>query len=279
MTGRPAYASQAAVASLRSGAKLHGVILVTTQTGARIFRPATSKGASKSFDDAFCYAATVSRSNDVGANFGYALVGLFGDGTARAYTVPALKEINRLRVDSIFDVKRLSDATITPSGDVLGWTGPSEMALINIWGSGLTLSRSKDALINPDLLIPPRPTISNLAWISGTQYVTPADMDILIGGPDRPPSKRMIAQTQADQAAARQSARAGGSSAAGRSDETYWGYMQRQIQERTENLGIMGQSVDRLEDNSAGWADDVSKFVNRQKKNMVMGVVKSKFGL
>jgi len=103
-------------------------------------------------------------------------------------------------------------------------------------------------------------------------------MDILIGGPDRPPSKRMIAQTQADQAAARQSARAGSSSAAGRNDETYWGYMQRQIQERTENLGIMGESVDRLEDNSAGWADDVSKFVNRQKKNMVMGVVKSKFG-
>lgn len=33
--------------------------------------------------------------------------------------------------------------------------------------------------MNPDLLIPPRPTISNIQWISGTQYVTPADMDLL----------------------------------------------------------------------------------------------------
>jgi hypothetical protein len=33
--------------------------------------------------------------------------------------------------------------------------------------------------MNPDMLIPPRPTISNIQWISGTQYVTPADMDLL----------------------------------------------------------------------------------------------------
>jgi hypothetical protein len=39
--------------------------------------------------------------------------------------------------------------------------------------------RAKDILLNPELLIPPRPTISNIQWISGTQYVTPADMDLL----------------------------------------------------------------------------------------------------
>lgn len=39
--------------------------------------------------------------------------------------------------------------------------------------------RAKDVLFNPDLVIPPRPTISNIQWISGTQYVTPADMDLL----------------------------------------------------------------------------------------------------
>lgn len=39
--------------------------------------------------------------------------------------------------------------------------------------------RTKDILLNPELPIPPRPTISNMQWISGTQYVTPADMDLL----------------------------------------------------------------------------------------------------
>lgn len=36
-----------------------------------------------------------------------------------------------------------------------------------------------DKLYNPDAMLPPRPTISNFQWISGTQYVSPADMDLL----------------------------------------------------------------------------------------------------
>lgn len=38
---------------------------------------------------------------------------------------------------------------------------------------------NKDLLWNPQLSIPPRPTISNVQWIAGTQYVTPADIDML----------------------------------------------------------------------------------------------------
>jgi hypothetical protein len=38
---------------------------------------------------------------------------------------------------------------------------------------------SKDRLYNPETVLPQRPTITNLQWISGTQYVSPADMDIL----------------------------------------------------------------------------------------------------
>lgn len=41
--------------------------------------------------------------------------------------------------------------------------------------------------------------------------------------------------------------------------------------ERTERLGIMGEGVERLEENSAGWASDVEKFVSRQKRGLVMG--------
>lgn len=60
------------------------------------------------------------------------------------------------------------------------------------------------------------------------------------------------------------------SSASGRQEEGYWAYMQRQVQERTENLNIMGDSMDRLEDTSAGYANDVNKFVGKQKKKAVM---------
>lgn len=40
-------------------------------------------------------------------------------------------------------------------------------------------TRSLDKLFNVEALIPPRPTISNLQWMSGTSYVSPADMDKL----------------------------------------------------------------------------------------------------
>ncbi|KAF2177934.1 hypothetical protein K469DRAFT_676653 [Zopfia rhizophila CBS 207.26] len=274
-TGRPAYASQSAVSGLRSGAKVNGVLLAVTHSGARIFRPATNKGAHKTWDEFLCDAATIVRYEDLG----YALLGLYGDGCARGYSIPALKDIGAVKVDDVLDRRRFGEAMITSTGDIFGWKGPAEMTLINVFGAGLKLSETKDILMNPELLIPPRPTISNMQWISGTQHVTPSDMDLLIGGPDRPPSKRMLAQTRADEAQARQVARAGQSSSAdGGQDEGYWAYMQRQLNERTEKLGIMGDNMDNLQKNSAGWADDVNKFVQKQKRGMVLGAMKSKFG-
>ena len=51
--------------------------------------------------------------------------------------------------------------------------------MMNIWGAGNDLTRSLDKIFNAEALIPPRPTISNMQWLSGTTYITPADMDKL----------------------------------------------------------------------------------------------------
>jgi syntaxin-binding protein 5 len=85
----------------------------------------------------------------------------------------------------------------------------------------------------------------------------------------------MIAQARSDEAAAKQAARPGASAAG--AQEGYWEYMQRQLNERTEKLGLVNDNVNKLEQNSSSWADDVGKFVNKQKKNMVMGAIKGKF--
>ncbi|SLM36526.1 WD40/YVTN repeat-like-containing domain [Lasallia pustulata] len=275
-TGAIAHASPSVVANLRSGCKVNGVLLVVTPSGARIFKPAATKGAQKTWDDFLCDAANVVRFEDRG----YALVGLFGDGRARAYSIPGLKEIASADTSQYLDVKRLSEALITATGDVFGWAGPSEIAVLNVWGTGQKLPRSLDKLFNVEALIPPRPTISNIQWISGTQYVSPSDMDILIGGPDRPPSKRMIEQMRAEEQQRRIAGRPAPSapSAASGQDEGYWAYMQRQVQERTERLGIMGDSMDMLEENSSGWANDVSKYVNQQKRKVILGAIGSKLG-
>jgi hypothetical protein len=47
--------------------------------------------------------------------------------------------------------------------------------------------------------------------------------------------------------------------------------MQNQLNERTQNLNIMGDSVNKLEESSASWADQAGKFVSQQKRNMMFG--------
>jgi hypothetical protein len=279
-TGKPAYATQNAVSGLRDGVKVNGVILAVSHSEARLFKPASSKGAHKSWDEFLCDSAAVVRYQEIG----WALLGLFGDGRARLYSLPGLRELGAIRVDEVLDVKMFDKACITVTGDIMGWTGPSEVALINIFGSGLNLNRSKDTLFNPECVIPARPTISNMQWISGTQFVTPADMDLLIGGPDRPPSKRMLEQARAEGMQRRADARSANqpessSGAPKENEEGYWAYMQRQINERTEKLGTVNDNMDRLGESSSKWSDDVSKFVQKQKRGLVMGAVKSRFGL
>lgn len=95
-----------------------------------------------------------------------------------------------------------------------------------------------------------------------------------VGGPDRPPSKRMLEQMRVEEQEQRTAAREGRattSSAAEGSQEGYMSYMQRQVQERTERLNIMGDNMDRLEDNSQGWVNDVGKYVQSQKRKAVFG--------
>jgi syntaxin-binding protein 5 len=49
------------------------------------------------------------------------------------------------------------------------------------------------------------------------------------------------------------------------------------LNERTEKLNMMGDNMENLQNNSAGWADDVNKYLNKQKRNVVLGGLKSKF--
>lgn len=208
---------------------------------------------------------------------GTCLVAVFGDGTTRCFSLPALKEIGASRLEMV-DKTRISSSVVTSQGNVFAWTGPSEVAMISVWGAGQQLGRSQDSLFNPQAIVPSRPTISNMQWISGTQHVTPTDLDLLIGGPDRPPSKRMLAAAAEEDRLARSGGAGPSRPAPGTQSTEGWGdYMTRQLNERTEKLNIMGDGMDRMQENSQGWADDVNKFVGKQKKNLIMGTLKSKF--
>lgn len=179
----------------------------------------------------------------------------------------------------MIDRTRISSSIVTNQGDIFAWTGPSEIAMVGVWGTGQPLAPSQDILFNPQAIAPPRPTISNMQWISGTQHMSPMDLDLLIGGPDRPPGKRMLAAAAEEDRAARASAQAAGPSRIPGTQSTEgWGdYMTRQLNERTEKLNIMGDGMDRMQENSQGWANDVDKMVKKQKRGLLLGAVKGKF--
>ena len=134
-TGEPAGATPDAVAGLRNGLRINGTVLAVTSSGARIFRPPSAKGAHKTWDSFLCYKASVCRFEA----HTYVLVGLFGDGTAKAFSIPGLKEITSIDVSRTLDVRKISKAIITPTGMIFGWTGPSEIAALNIFGTGQDL--------------------------------------------------------------------------------------------------------------------------------------------
>ncbi|KYK60773.1 SNARE-dependent exocytosis protein [Drechmeria coniospora] len=274
-TGKSAVATGAAVAGLREGIRVSGALVAVTQKEVRVFRPAHSKGASREFDGAMCDAASVAELELLGV----AVVALFGDRTVRAFSIPGLKEIGKAELPMV-DVSRNPSAVVTQTGDIFAWTGPSELAVIHVWGTGKSLQPSQDTLINPKLVCPPRPTISNLQWISGTQYLSPLDLDLLVGGPDRPPSKRMMDAAAAEQRAARGGGAASAAAVAGAAaaGQESWGqYLSRQLNERTEKLNSIGDGMDNLQQQSQGWADDVNKYISKQKRNLVVGSLKSKF--
>ena len=57
-----------------------------------------------------------------------------------------------------------------------------------------------------------------------------------------------------------------------------WGeYLTRSLNERTEKLNLTGESLENAADASQRWADDASKWVRQQKRNMLLGGLKSKF--
>lgn len=274
-TGQRAWATPQAFASLRQGVKIPGILSVTTRSSTHLFRPPGARGAHRSFDKPLqCVAASVVELEEYGVVLCVVL-----NSSLKAYTLPGLKsipvEINLSRLSS--------PITILESGHILGWSGEHELELVYMFGKGAKLDDPTilpDVLYNPETPPPPRPTISNLQWLSGTQYISTADLDLLIGGPDRPMSVKQQMQLRQEAAEAKRAEREGAHAGPARTNSGgggVWANMTKSIQERTEQLSFAGDSMDKLGETSAQFADDVGKFVKKQQRDMLFKGVMGKF--
>ncbi|KAI9879054.1 MAG: hypothetical protein M1823_006878, partial [Watsoniomyces obsoletus] len=76
----------------------------------------------------------------------------------------------------------------------------------------------------------------------------------------------------------RDAARTGRAAPPDPSQEGWGAYMQRQIQERTEQLGFAESSMDRAAESSSSFSDGVSDYIKKQKRQAAMGYVTKQFG-
>lgn len=134
-SGKRAYATQQAVANLRDGIKVPGVLLVVTRSETRIFRPPTAKGAHKTWEEYICLAAAVTELE----TYGICLSCVMNTGVVKNYSIPGLKEISEVSLGVRFDKERLADTIVTTSGYIFGWTAKAECLLLHMWGKGQNL--------------------------------------------------------------------------------------------------------------------------------------------
>ncbi|KAF3930897.1 hypothetical protein ABW19_dt0206125 [Dactylella cylindrospora] len=275
--GNMAYATPQAVGGLRQGQFVNGILVCVAKNGARIIRPTNQKVSSKSWEDYTCVSATVVELQDKGV----VLACMMTSGKIKVYSIPALKDIGSIDITKNMDKSKLSSCQITREGFIVFWTSPTEIALLNMWGTGKQLSdQAVDTLYNPNAPVPPRPTITGLQWISGTQFISSDDFDLLIGGPDRPMSRKQIEEARAkamqDRLDAQEQMRAG-QQAGSSNQQGVFGNMSTAMQQRTQSLTNWSDNMQSLENTTQEFAEATSKFIEAQKRKALLGSFKSFF--
>jgi len=268
--GREARATGQAMAGLRDGStRTEALILVVGTQETRTLKPSLQKLSSRDLNGICVAANTIHRTE------GSALITVIND-QFMSYSLPSLKEIGRIRLPQSISIRtdRAKEVCIIEGGDVLIWTQQNQCCLLNLWGRGVLQDEiAVDDLYNPDLRTPARPQIGTLQWVSGTQYMKPSELDLLIGGPNRPTTKRVIEQPTEHPRVTE----AVPTSIAGTRSDSYFSQMTRSLNERTQRLNILEDTFGQMEESSSQWLSSVSDFTKQQQKKAVIGAITSKF--
>lgn len=195
------YASVAKMKDLSKGIAIPGYVITTGNNDIRTLTPGKSKEQHKTFK--FPLAASGS------AFIPYAngkaekstvpfMISLQVDGTVKVFSVPELKEVTSQKIPVPVSSRYIVESSILKNGDIMLRTGSHEASLISVvneLATGLNkayssnMARGTDILYNPGLKIRYRPQVNTLQWARGTSYCAPEQLDAILGGERRPPSK------------------------------------------------------------------------------------------
>jgi syntaxin-binding protein 5 len=173
--GNSAVATPNALAGLRDGQITDAATVIVQERAIRVLGGVTNKLEKCEIKDRKLVQGQI-----VTRDTGIAVAVVSNNRRITAWSLPDLQRIAEITIPNHVVEERLHETVITPDGDIFCWTDKMECSLFTIWGRGLQMSDiPSDALYDPLKTVPPRPTISNLQWIMGTQYISPQDFNVL----------------------------------------------------------------------------------------------------
>ncbi|KAK1234875.1 Lethal(2) giant larvae sro7 [Marasmius sp. AFHP31] len=205
----------------------------------------------------------------------FALVAFTASNEALVYSLPNLEFLQDLSLPPIRQPLPLS---VDESGDFIGWSLNRESGLIQeaTYGtlfdlrrintpSDVVFSTSKPLVPSPPQPVSVTPESYLGSWFKlGNQTMTGEQLDVLLGGPDRPtpkPQNPAVAPTQEPQGASPAS-RVTGQAAS--TQQTLYGRLTSALEERGQMLGDLEDRFNSLEQGSRSMANQAKRLAAEQ---------------
>ncbi|CCK69532.1 putative Rab GTPase-binding protein SRO77 KNAG_0C04300 [Huiozyma naganishii CBS 8797] len=195
-TGYSCDASVIKMQDLAKGIAIPGFIIVTSDSDVRAVKIGKGKVASKSFKypvacSGLSYVVAYNAKKERKL-MSYIMV-LLATGDIRALSVPDLKEVMSGHSPTPLNSKFARDSAVLKNGDMFSRTSEYKTVLfstvIDPNSPQHQTQPEVDSLYNQHLRIPYRPQVNSLQWARGTIMCTTDQLDELLGGPRREPSK------------------------------------------------------------------------------------------
>lgn len=165
---------------------------------------------------------------------------------------------------------KLNKNIITIIGDIYLWTNELELSLFNIFGNGLRVAEFPSGILyDNSKKVPARPTISTWEWITGTKYITIAELDTLIAGPDRPLPKKLIQSLAEQELKNKTEKKVLSTTQQNDTSESYSNIFVQtteNIRERGKKIFGVGEKLEFLEESSINMLKSIQDYANTQKR-------------
>lgn len=185
---------------LSKGIPIPSFIAITNYSDIKLITPGNLKEIQKQFRYPIATSGLFYNCSDsnIKSRINTAMIIVLITGDVKVLNLPELKEIASFTCPIKPQTAYVKQSSILSNGNIALRVSKTETCLLSIKEEVNSIlqepcankEKSKtDILYNPNLKIPHRPQVNSLQWVRGTVYIKNEDLNILLGGEERIPSK------------------------------------------------------------------------------------------